>query len=159
MLDCRSGLPFLAAVSLVTSQGSNNKIIESPSPFLGNFLIEDTCQFELCGSSYISEWGGDTPTAGSCSGDCSLLAITLNSNKFHKEFLWSSCARMCGTKFPAALNPEYKSRFLCMESCYSAYNLVSPHHNIARYCMQAACRTESSPVNNNVFQVFNNSIL
>jgi hypothetical protein len=52
---------------------------------------------------------------------------------------------MCGAKHPADQSPAYKNRFLCMESCYAAYALVSPHHNIARYCMQAACDTRSSP--------------
>jgi len=122
-----------------------NKIKDS-LPFLGNFLIEDKCQFDLCGPAYTSEWGGapgQEPVAGSCSGDCSLLAITLNQNKFHKEFLWSACANMCGKKFPADKFPEYKNRFQCMESCYTAYNKISPHHNIARYCLQAACRALS----------------
>jgi hypothetical protein len=119
--------------------------LQDVTPFLGNFLIEDTCQFHLCGPAYGGEWGtGGPPKAGSCSGDCSLLAITLNGNKFHKEFLWSSCGRMCGAKYPADQSPEYKNRFLCMESCYAAYALVSPHHNIARYCMQAACDTRTS---------------
>ena len=120
------------------------------APFLGNFLVEDSCQFQLCGPAYGGEWGG-VPLAGSCSGDCSLLAITLNANKFHKEFLWSSCARMCGAKYPADQSPEYKNRFLCMEGCYAAYALVSPHHNIARYCMQAACDTKS--ISTDVHQV------
>ena len=91
---------------------ASNKIKDSP-PFLGNFLIEDKCQFDLCGPAYTSEWGGapgQEPVAGSCSGDCSLLAITLNQNKFHKEFLWSACANMCGKKFPADKFPEYKNR-------------------------------------------------
>ena len=147
----RLGLPILTFVNLVFSEVLlDNKINETPA-FLGNFLIEDSCQFQLCGSSYSMEWGGEPPLAGSCSGDCSLLAITLNSNRFHKEFLWSSCARMCGNKFPADRNPEYKNRFLCMESCYSAYSLVSPHHNIARYCMKAACNPTQTEQNS--FQV------
>ena len=56
---------------------------------------------------------------GSCSGDCHLLATNMNTNKvsckllnssgnpklklrfqFHREFLWSQCARMCNAKFP-----------------------------------------------------------
>jgi hypothetical protein len=140
------GLPasWLMAAGLALSAAASDPVQDSP-PFLGNFLIEDTCQFQLCGPAYGGEWGvGGPPLAGSCSGDCSLLAITLNANKFHKEFLWSSCARMCGAKYPADQSPEYKNRFLCMESCYAAYALVSPHHNIARYCMQAACDTKSS---------------
>ena len=58
---------------------------------------------------------------GSCSGDCHLLATNMNTNKvrcqllsssgnpklklrfqFHREFLWSQCARMCNAKFPPA---------------------------------------------------------
>ena len=132
----------VAVSAAVSAEVATNRLHEKP-PFLGNFLIEDSCQFELCGPAYSQEWGG-APEAGSCSGDCSLLAITLNSNKFHKEFLWSSCARMCGEKFPASQDAEYKNRFLCMESCYASYTLVSPHHNIARYCMQAACSKRQS---------------
>jgi len=132
-------LPFLTFVSVATSEVSTNRIKDAP-PFLGNYLIEDSCQFQLCGSAYSAEWNGQPPLSGSCSGDCSLLAITLNTNKFHREFLWSSCSRMCGAKFPADRQAEYKSRFLCMEGCYSSYSLVAPHHNIARYCMQAVCK-------------------
>ena len=54
-------------------------------------------------------------------------------------------------KYPADQSPEYKNRFLCMEGCYAAYALVSPHHNIARYCMQAACDTKS--ISTDVHQV------
>lgn len=133
---------LLAARPAAAAEPPADRVHDSP-PFLGNFQVEDTCQFQLCGPAYSGEWGGP-PVAGSCSGDCSLLAITLNANKFHKEFLWSSCARMCGAKFPADQSPEYKNRFLCMEGCYAAYALVSPHHNIARYCMQAACDNKSS---------------
>jgi len=139
-------LVLAACLALTAASGDPADRVQDAAPFLGNFLIEDTCQFQLCGPAYGGEWGtGGPPVAGSCSGDCSLLAITLNANKFHKEFLWSSCARMCGAKHPADQSPAYKNRFLCMESCYAAYALVSPHHNIARYCMQAACDTRSSP--------------
>ena len=148
----RSGLPFFTFLNVVWSELSEERVQDAPA-FLGNFLIEDSCQFQLCGPAYGKEWGGEPPLAGSCSGDCSLLAITLNNNKFHKEFLWSSCARMCGTKYPADRFPEYKDRFLCMESCYASYSLVSPHHNIARYCMQAACSKRDLPKGE--FQVSN----
>ena len=158
MADLRAGCLLaawlgLSAAAVVTAAAAASDTLaadrlQDTPPFLGNFLVEDTCQFQLCGPAYGGEWGGGgPPVAGSCSGDCSLLAITLNANKFHKEFLWSSCARMCGAKYPPDQSAEYNNRFQCMDGCYAAYALVSPHHNIARYCMQAACDTRSSPAN------------
>ena len=26
-----------------------------------------------------------------------------------------------------------------MESCYTSYQAISPHHNLARYCVKAVC--------------------
>ena len=106
-VDCK-----VSVVQDSSHHRSQSTAVKDSPPFLGNFLIEDKCQFELCGPSYTGEWGapGQDPVAGSCSGDCSLLAITLNQNKFHKEFLWSACAGMCGKKFPADKIPEYKDR-------------------------------------------------
>ena len=37
------------------------------------------------------------------------------------------------------LGRQYKARFLCMESCYTSYQAMSPHHNLARYCIKASC--------------------
>ena len=34
----------------------------------------------------------------------------------------------------------YKPRFQCMETCYTSYQAISPHHNLARYCIKAACK-------------------
>ena len=106
-VDCK-----VSVVQDSSHHGSKSTAVKDSPPFLGNFLIEDKCQFDLCGPAYTGEWGapGQDPVAGSCSGDCSLLAITLNQNKFHKEFLWSACAGMCGRKFPADKVPEYKDR-------------------------------------------------
>ena len=141
--------------------------------------------------------------------------------QFHREFLWSQCARMCNAKFPPShyrwmqfgecnrrlmqfgeynyvywcnlvnvipqirptamlqwadvafkqlvklghaaksiSNPislydsrmliiiiimiinydddgrQYKPRFECMEQCYASYTALSPHHSLARYCIQ-----------------------
>ena len=33
---------------------------------------------------------------------------------------------------------QYKPRFECMEQCYSSYTALSPHHSLARYCIQVA---------------------
>merc|ERR1719264_2264532 len=63
----------------------------------------------------------------------------MNTNKFHREFLWSQCARMCNAKFPPAHYRQYKPRFECMEQCYASYTALSPHHSLARYCIQASC--------------------
>ena len=69
--------------------------------FHNSYQIQDDCQFQLCGLKYNSEFGLDTsPTAGSCSGDCDLLSRKINMGKFHKEYLWSNCARICQNKFP-----------------------------------------------------------
>ena len=37
------------------------------------------------------------------------------------------------------LSRQYKARFMCMESCYNSYEAMSPHHNLARYCIKASC--------------------
>ena len=77
------------------------------APYGGSYQIEDTCQFSLCGPLYRQEFGvGRRPLAGSCSGDCHLLAINTNTNRFTKEFLWSHCAIMCSTKYNTT---EYRS--------------------------------------------------
>ena len=69
-------------------------------PYGGSYLVEDTCQFSLCGPLYRQEFGvGKRPLLGSCSGDCHLLAINTNTNRFTKEFLWQQCARMCAIKY------------------------------------------------------------
>ena len=31
---------------------------------------------------------------------------------------------------------QYKPRFECMEQCYASYTALSPHHSLARYCIQ-----------------------
>ena len=70
------------------------------APYGGSYQIEDTCQFSLCGPLYRQEFGvGRRPLAGSCSGDCHLLAINTNTNRFTREFLWSHCATMCSAKY------------------------------------------------------------
>ena len=40
---------------------------------------------------------------------------------------------------------DYKSRLSCMSSCFSLYTPMSPHHNLARYCMQASCPAHQEP--------------
>ena len=34
---------------------------------------------------------------------------------------------------------DYKTRLSCMSSCFSLYSPLAPHHNLARYCIQASC--------------------
>ena len=66
--------------------------------------MEDSCQFSVCGPEYSSEFGvGRSPSVGSCSGECDHLAETLITNRFSREFLWSSCAKMCADKYSLAL--------------------------------------------------------
>ena len=72
----------------------------SPALYLGSYQVEDSCQFSLCGPVHSSEFmAGKAPMVGSCSGDCNLLAINLNIDKFTKQFLWSNCANMCQQKY------------------------------------------------------------
>jgi len=113
--------------------------------YLGSYQIEDSCQFDLCGPEYSEEFTGlghSRPLVGSCSGDCHLLASSLITDKFHKEFLWGNCAGMCRDKFEFNKHKLYKPRFMCMEQCFNAYQALSPHHNLARYCIKASCSQE-----------------
>jgi len=133
---CSYIFPILLTVS---TTGLSQSVMEHPA-YLGSYQVEDSCQFMLCGSDYSAEFmGGQAPRVGSCSGDCHLLAINLNSNKFHKDFLWANCAGMCAEKYPSSEHTHYKPRFVCMESCYNSYSSISPHHSLARYCMKASC--------------------
>jgi len=127
-----------ALLLLVSSVAAS---VEREEPYLGSYQVEDSCQFQLCGPEYSHEFTGAEarPRVGSCSGDCHLLATNMNTNKFHREFLWSQCARMCNAKFPPAHYRQYKPRFECMEQCYASYTALSPHHSLARYCIQASC--------------------
>ena len=84
---------------LMEQPGSQPVMMDQPA-YLDSYQVEDSCQFNLCGPEYSAEFMvGQAPRVGSCSGDCHLLAINLNSNKFHKEFLWSNCASMCEDKY------------------------------------------------------------
>jgi len=117
--------------------------------YLSSYQVEDSCQFSLCGPEYSAEFMLDqAPKVGSCSGDCNLLAINLNTDKFSKQFLWSQCANMCQQKYSFNEYREYKPRFLCMERCYTSYQVMVPHHNLARYCIKASC-----PNNQDIHQV------
>merc|ERR1712157_280380 len=107
-------------VLVITVKGGETVVLDQP-PYLSNYLIEDDCQ---------------QPKVGSCSGDCHLLAVNLVNNKFHKEYLWSNCARMCSNKYTFDTFREYKARFECMSVCYNLYNQLSPHHDLARFCMK-----------------------
>jgi hypothetical protein len=49
---------------------------------------------------------------------------------------------------------QYKSRFLCMETCYNSYEAMSPHHNLARYCIKASCPEQKEE---NIHQVRSSS--
>jgi len=111
-------------------------------PYLDSFTVQDSCQFNLCGPEYSQEFLlGSVPKVGSCSGDCNLLAINLVSNRFIKDWLWSNCASMCNSKYDFQSYRHYKSRFQCMEKCHTAYQSLSPHHNLARYCAKVSCST------------------
>ena len=63
--------------------------------------VEDSCQFQLCGThTFGAEFGpGLGPSEGSCSGDCHQLAVSLVTNRFTRDFLWSKCADMCSDKY------------------------------------------------------------
>ena len=78
---------------------------EAPAPaYLGSYQVEDSCQFVVCGQDFSQEFGlGVRPSQGSCSGECDQLATSLVTNRFSREFLWSSCARMCQDKYSIAL--------------------------------------------------------
>jgi len=128
-------LPVLMAV-----RSENQPEVMKQPAYLDSYQVEDSCQFNLCGPDYSTEFmAGQAPRVGSCSGDCHLLATNLISNKFHREFLWSNCARMCSQKYSFSQHKLYKPRFLCMETCYNSYKALSPHHNLARYCIKASC--------------------
>merc|ERR1719233_2170826 len=127
-------------------------MVESKEHYLSSYQVEDSCQFSLCGPEYTSEFmTGQVPRVGSCSGDCNLLAINLNTDKFTKQFLWSHCATMCQQKYSFTKYREYKARFLCMEKCYTSYQVMAPHHDLARYCIKASC--PHSPHHTDVHQV------
>ena len=106
-------LSVVLAVAIVVGVAGTEPDLEpeeddgGAAPYGGSYQIEDTCQFSLCGPLYRQEFGvGRRPLAGSCSGDCHLLAINTNTNRFTKEFLWSHCATMCSTKYNTT---EYRS--------------------------------------------------
>jgi len=124
---------------------------EVQGPYLDSFTIQDSCQFSLCGPEFTREFlQGAVPKVGSCSGDCNLLAINLVSNKFIRDWLWSNCASMCQDKYDFQSYRHYKSRFQCMERCHSAYQSLSPHHNLARYCAKVSC---SDSVDRQTYQI------
>ena len=90
----------------VHSQGEQQHHLEQPvvQPYLGSYQVEDSCQFVVCGQDFSQEFGvGLRPSQGSCSGDCDQLAASLVTNRFSREFLWSSCARMCQDKYTLQL--------------------------------------------------------
>jgi len=138
-------LVMVGMVAMVGMVGAEVQGSQDP-PYLGSYQVEDSCQFQLCGVEYSGEFTGPQarPKVGSCSGDCHLLATNMNTNKFHREFLWSQCARMCNQKFPPSHYRQYKPRFECMEQCYTSYRALSPHHSLARYCIQASCPHQSA---------------
>lgn len=140
MSIARLSVLVLVGIVVVVAGAEHEEDAGGAAPYGGSYQIEDTCQFSLCGPLYRQEFGvGRRPLAGSCSGDCHLLAINTNTNRFTKEFLWSHCATMCSTKYNTTEFSSYKPRFSCMSSCYSMYSPLSPHHNLARYCIQASC--------------------
>ena len=94
---------LISAVQCVTSKDDPGRNY-SQAAYLGSYQVEDSCQFSLCGPDYSSEFlAGKAPMVGSCSGDCNLLAINLNTDKFTRQFLWGSCADMCQQKYPFSM--------------------------------------------------------
>ena len=107
----------LALFTLTTLTGLEGKVhsqgeqqqqhhhVEPPAqPYLGSYQVEDSCQFVVCGQDFSQEFGvGIRPSQGSCSGECDQLAVSLVTNRFSREFLWSSCARMCADKYTIQL--------------------------------------------------------
>ena len=85
--------------------------VEPPAqPYLGSYQVEDSCQFVVCGQDFSQEFGvGVRPSQGSCSGECDQLAVSLVTNRFSREFLWSSCARMCADKYTIQLFRSVRS--------------------------------------------------
>merc|ERR1719397_901617 len=118
--------------------GAEATLLDQPA-YLDSYSVQDSCQFSLCGPEYGQEFLGGAPLVGSCSGDCHLLASNLNTDRFTREWLWSSCADMCSQKFDFVTHRHYKPRFECMESCFHSYQAISPHHSIARYCIKVTC--------------------
>lgn len=111
----------------------------SGEPYLGNYIIEDSCQYKICGTEYLDEFGGQQPSMSSCSGECDALAHKLVNSKFKKEFLWSKCSNMCAEKYPVKEYKTYNERISCMNECFEAFEYVAPHHRIAQACVHAAC--------------------
>ena len=100
MSIARLSVLVLVGIAVVVAGAELEEDAGGAAPYGGSYQIEDTCQFSLCGPLYRQEFGvGRRPLAGSCSGDCHLLAINTNTNRFTKEFLWSHCATMCSTKY------------------------------------------------------------
>jgi len=72
---------------------------QNGKPYLGSYAIEESCQYELCGSRFAAEFApGSVPARQSCSGDCDSLASRLISSKYEKETLWVKCSDMCADK-------------------------------------------------------------
>ncbi|TRY78423.1 hypothetical protein TCAL_16668 [Tigriopus californicus] len=101
-VSCCSCIGVLSAMQQGSVIPSNKPTGE---PYLGNYIIEDSCQYKICGTEYLDEFGGKQPAMSSCSGECDALSHKLVNSKFKKEFLWSKCSIMCAEKYPVK---EYK---------------------------------------------------
>ena len=98
----------LAEVGGVQPEAHASASASAPAlePYLGSYNVQDSCQFKLCGTDHLGEFGYEkSPTPGSCSGDCDALVHRLVNSKFKKEFMWSKCTAMCAEKYPTS---EYK---------------------------------------------------
>ena len=85
----------------VLCSSASSVVGSQQAAYLSSYQVEDSCQFSLCGPVHSSEFmAGKAPMVGSCSGDCNLLAINLNTDKFSRQFLWANCADMCQQKYP-----------------------------------------------------------
>ena len=93
-----------AKVHSPEQEQQHHRVESQAQPYLGSYQVEDSCQFVVCGQDFSQEFGlGLRPSQGSCSGECDQLATSLVTNRFSREFLWSSCTNMCNDKYSQAL--------------------------------------------------------
>ena len=93
-----------AKVHSPEQEQQHHRVESQAQPYLGSYQVEDSCQFAVCGQEFSQEFGvGVRPSQASCSGDCDQLAVSLVTNRFSREFLWSSCTNMCNDKYSQAL--------------------------------------------------------
>ncbi len=119
MTNLRALLLLLVAVASADASVAKKSSPAALEPFLGNYDVKDSCQYNLCGPDWQSgngirsqsgPRGGGAGTPGglggahgpaeSCAAACSATAHKLANSKFKREFLWGKCAGMCMEKYP-----------------------------------------------------------